>query len=81
MKFRPASGLGMTLAEAMTYVKEVKTRAELIAFLKAEWLPDEVTEENVTITKYGKGIDHRIGWDTHLVCVNGKAALFTDGPL
>lgn len=81
MKVRPAGGLGQTLDEAMQHVREFHTRAALIAFLKLEWLGDEATEENVTIKKYGTGIDERIGWDTHLVCVNGKAVLFTDGPL
>lgn len=27
------------------------------------------------------GFDERIGWDTHLITVAGKAALFSDGPL
>jgi hypothetical protein len=80
MKFRPAGGLGRTLEESMKHVREVKTKAELMAFLRAEWLPTEVTDENVTIEKYGD-FDKRIGWDTHLLCIAGKAALFTDGPM
>lgn len=78
MKFRPAGGF-RTLAESMEHVREVKDWAELMAFLKAQWLPTEVTDDNVTIEPYGR--DDRIGWDTHLLCIDGRAALFTDGPL
>lgn len=35
---------------------------------------------DVQIEKYGEGIDERIGWDTHIVTVNGQAMGFTDGP-
>lgn len=34
-------------------------------------------EQNVTVRPYGR--DERIGWDTHLICIDGKAALFSDG--
>lgn len=34
----------------------------------------------MTIEKYG-GFDERIGWDTHLLCIDGRAALYTDGPM
>jgi hypothetical protein len=78
MKFRPASSF-MTIDEAMKHVREVKTKAELMAFLRDEWLATEATDENVTIEPYG--YDKRIGWDTHLLCIDGKAALFTDGPV
>lgn len=80
MKFRPASSF-LDLEESMSHVREVADWAELMAFLKAEYLPTEPTDENVTIEKYGTGIDERIGWDTHVLCVAGRAALYTDGPL
>ncbi len=76
MKVRPASSF-MSLETSMEHVREFATRAELEAFMKAEWLdwkPDSV----ITIEKYG-GFDSRIGWGTHLICVDGKAALFSDG--
>lgn len=79
MKFRPASSF-MTLDESMAHVREVKDWAELVAFLEkawVQWKPKSV----VTIEKWGKGVDARNGWDTHLLCVDGKAALFTDGML
>lgn len=78
MKVRPASSF-MDLEESMRHVKEFRSRAELEAFLKAEWLRWEEGSV-VTCKKYG-GFDERIGWDTHLICVDGKAALFSDGPL
>jgi hypothetical protein len=71
----------MDIGESMKHEREAKDWAELMAFLKAEWLPTEVTDDNVTIEKYGTGIDKRIGWDTHLLCIDGRAALFTDGML
>ena len=81
MKIRPATPF-MSLGQSMKHVREIGSRAELIAFLDEEWLRGgPVTDENVTCIKWGDGIDERIGWDTHLICVDGKAALFSDGPL
>ena len=79
MKFRPAASF-MNLGEAMKHVREVASREELVAFLEKEWRAWKPGSK-VTIEKHGTGIDERTGWDTHLVCVDGKAALFTDGPL
>ncbi len=76
MKIRPASSF-LSLDESMAHVTEVKDRAELVAFLREHWRRDEATEENVTIEPYQR--DERIGWDTHLICVDGHAALFSDG--
>ena len=80
MKVRPAMS-SMGLDGAMERASEVKDWPELMVLLLERydfWSP---TDANVTIEKYGEGIDKRIGWDTHLVCVDGKAALFTDGPM
>ncbi len=77
MKARFAGSM-MTLAESMENVVELKDRAELLKYLSERfdfWNP---TDANVTIEPYG--FDDRIDWDTHLVCIDGKAALFTDGP-
>lgn len=79
MKVRPASSF-MALDESMKHVLEFTSREELEAFLKKEWTAWK-EGSLVTIVKHGKGIDERIGWDTHLICVDGKAALFSDGPL
>src|SRR4030095_7564651 len=78
MKFRPASSF-MTIDEAMKHVREVKTKAELMAFLRDEWLATEETDENVPIEPWR--YDARIGWNTHILCIDGQAALFTDGPM
>lgn len=38
--------------------------------------------DSVHIEKYGKGIDDRCGWDTHIVTIDGWGVFgMTDGPL
>ena len=79
MKIRPAIGMGTTLDEAMQLASDIASKADLMAYLCEHydfWGP---TEENVTCEPYC--YDERIGWDTHLICVDGKAALFSDGPI
>ena len=75
MKFRPQRG---GLDEAMREVFEFSTLDELEAHLRDAlgWKFDLVG-----IEKYGSGIDKRIGWDTHIVTVNGRAVGYTDGPI
>lgn len=77
MKIRPA-GSFMDFAEAMERVKDVSSMDELMEYLRREYQFWNPTLDNVTIEKYGDG-DHRNGWNTHLICVDGKAALFSDG--
>lgn len=81
MKIRPATGLGTLLADAMNWATEVADREELLAYLQEHYWFWGPIDENVTIEKYGDGIDKRCGWDTYLICVDGKAALYSDGPL
>jgi hypothetical protein len=81
VKFRPARGLGMALEEALLLQGDVRSFEGLMHLLRAGYDFWDPTPENVSIVKYGEGIDERCGWDTHLVCIDGKAALFTDGPL
>jgi hypothetical protein len=79
VKVRPAAGMGMTVYEALERAQDVYSWEELLELVGERfffWMP---TRDNVTIEWYGR--DRRIGWDTHLVCVDGKAALFTDGSL
>ncbi len=79
MKVRPATGF-MSIDESMEHVREIADWAALVAFLEKHWVawnPDSV----VVVEKHGRGIDERIGWDTHLVIVDGRAALFTEGPM
>ena len=78
MKVRPSSSF-MSLDESMERVVDIESREQLMRYLREHydfWRP---TEENVTCEEYG--FDERIGWDTHLICVDGKAALISDGPL
>lgn len=69
---------GLTLEESMAKVVVVESHAGLIAHLREQFWSWKPTEQNVTIEPYG--YDDRNGWNTHLVCVDGKAALFADGP-
>lgn len=76
MKVRPAASM-LPLDEAMEQVVDIPDKDSLLAFLKEQYAFWSPTEENVTVQPYGR--DERIGWDTHLICVAGKAALFSDG--
>lgn len=79
MKIRPASGMGVTLEDAMKKVVTINDRHELLDYLRQnyEWM--NPTFENTTVKYYG--YDDRIDWDTWLVCVDGKAVLFADSPI
>lgn len=80
VKYRPHRG---QLADAMAEVAEVSDFHDLVRHMRAEcpdWIPDWAmpTEANVTLRPYGW--DDRIGWDTQIVLVNGKAWGFTSAP-
>lgn len=75
LKLRPLVG---GLDEAMSKVVEVESQEGLLAYLRGHYRFWKPSDENVTFEPYG--FDERIGWDTHLVCVDGKAALYADGP-
>jgi hypothetical protein len=79
MKIRPAAS-SLPFDEVMrSKVVEIADRAALMAYLRehyAFWSPNDA---NVTCRPYC--FDPRNRWDTHLVSVDGNAALFTDGPL
>lgn len=81
MKFREhRSGL----AESMETVVEIKDREELLAYIAKILYPwptaPSVTPETVKVAPYH--YDARIGWDTHIVTLEGYGVLgFTDGPL
>lgn len=62
------------LEDSMKTMKEIEPTIEAIAqYFNAE-------PESITVEKYGT-FDYRIGWDTYIVCVNGRAVGFTDGGL
>ena len=79
VKVRPAAGLGRTLDESMEKVVELEDRPALLEYLSREYDFWEPTEKNVEVKHYC--YDDRIDWDTYLVTIDGKAALFTDGPI
>lgn len=78
-KIRPAMGMDTTLDETMARVVEIENRTELLEFLKREYAAWKPTDENVKIEFYCK--DDRIDWDTHIVTIDGAAAVFTNGPI
>ncbi len=73
IKYRPHCG---GLAEAMERVVNVSSIEDLLTHIDASF---GATPENITIEPYG--YDKRIEWNTHLVCVDGKAIGYTDGKL
>lgn len=62
------------LADSMATVVEFNGLYELIEILNTVFDPGKVV-----VKPYG--FDERIGWDTHLVTLNGNAVGMTDGPL
>jgi hypothetical protein len=81
MKYRPHRG---SLDEAMAEAIDVNGLDELIAAMMRgleNWYPKDgrPTRANVTVEPYA--YDERIKWNTHIVCVDGNAWGFTDGPL
>jgi hypothetical protein len=70
IKFREHRG---TLAEAMETVIEVDASLAALASLL------KVKPKQVKVEKYM--YDDRIGWDTHIVTVDGEAVGFTNGPV
>lgn len=80
-RVRGTMGLGTTLDESMEHSNGYDPRSwgSLFDYLRWRFYFLSPTEENITIVPYGR--DERIGWDTHLVCVDGRAALYMNGPL
>ena len=77
--YRPHGG---SLADAMAEVISVKSRAELVSFLKEKWWHFfvEVKDEDLHIEPYT--YDSRIGWDTYIVTLDGYGVQgYTNGPL
>lgn len=56
----------------MQTVREMLTQHDLEVFIHHYY-----GEGVVTVTPYGW--DSRIGWDTHIVCLNGRACGYTNG--
>ena len=84
MKIREHRG---SLAESMETVCEIEPTLEAVVdHMHADkgWpgLYAKVTPETVRVEKYGSGTDPRIGWNTHIVTIEGYGVYgFTDGPI
>jgi hypothetical protein len=81
VKYRHHRG---SLVDSMATVVEVADMRALLMILRSTDIFGAgsiryPSRDNVTVVKYGDGIDERIGWDTHLVSVYGSACGFTDG--
>jgi hypothetical protein len=82
--YRPHRGM---LADSMKEVVEFHGMQQLVKLMciEADWYPKDrlPSLESTVVEKYGPPgeIDGRIGWDTHIVLVNGQAWGFTDGPV
>lgn len=62
------------LSDSMATAREISTLAELVEALHSDgWAPGKIE-----VKPYAR--DERIGWDTHIVTVDGMAAGFTSGP-
>lgn len=70
-----------TLAESMTTVVEIQTKADLVKIIAdvfAEF--GAVSDDDVVVEPYG--FDKRMNWHSHIVTVKGLGPVgFTDGPL
>ena len=82
MKIREHHG---SLSRSMKTIAEIDPTASAVAAHVMEaWknFAPMITSDMVSIEKYGTGFDERIGWDTHIVFIEGIGPFgFTDGPL
>ena len=74
---RPAMSM-QTLEEAMAQAVEIVDETALMNYLRKQYDFWQPTEQNVTIQPWG--YDKRCDWNTYLICVDGKAALYANCP-
>jgi len=70
------------LAESMATVQPVRDREHLVEIIRESLGPFafRVEPEHVTVTPYVR--DSRIGWDTHLICIEGYGVWgMANGPI
>ena len=68
-RYRDHRGL---LSDAMKTVREFETRSDLVKYLQGDidkFVPGKYDCQKITIEPYG--FDERIGWDTHIVHLDG----------
>ena len=66
----------------MASVREIQSRAELVELIRADLAPFQVHVEpgQIHVEPYIR--DERIGWDTHLITIDGYGVWgMSDGPL
>lgn len=72
-----------SLADSMKTVREYKSKSELISHLQSEldkYFAGKYDCNKITIKPYG--FDERIGWNTHMVHLQGYGVFgFTNGPV
>lgn len=78
MQVRPAASNAL-LSETMAKVVEIPDWQALLDYLQEHYSFWNPTKDNVAITPYG--YDDRIEWNTYIITIDGKAALFSNGPL
>lgn len=71
-----------SLSDSMETVRKVEDRAELVRVVQDSLRPFgvDVAADQISVTPYAK--DERIGWDTHLIQVEGYGVWgMADGPI
>ena len=63
-----------SLEDSMKTVVKFDTYDELVKIIEAGQRPEWGPIGKITVENYG-GFDDRIGWDTHLVCLDGCASM------
>ena len=81
MKFRDHRG---SLTESMATVIDIPPTLEALKIIinteLGKYGVPEISDEMITVESYG--FDNRIGWDTHIVIVNGYGVYgYIDGPI
>lgn len=67
------------LEESMATVVELESRAQLVDYVAAIFNGQWIDPAKLDVLPHG--IDHRTGWDTFIVTLDGQAIGFTNGPL
>ena len=70
------------LVESMATVRPVRDREHLVEIIREslELFGKAIEPEQITVTPYVR--DSRIGWDTHLICIEGYGVWgMANGPI
>lgn len=80
MKIRKHVG---SLSESMETIQEIEPTLNAVKeWVKSTFNHQLIDLDDLTVEKYGPGIDTRIGWNTYIVHSKPNGVLgFTDGPV